>query len=286
MQSDAARSNPTISTRFKISTLSIGFVIAILFAAIYLIFPVGKDWETILRPAAFAIVKGQSPYIDGFYNPPWSLLPLLPLLPLPPKIGSVILSVINLLTFGFVAFRLGAKPLALALIVFSPPVLYGVLDPNFDWLVALGLILPPQIGLFFISVKPHLGVILALYWLVLSWKEGGFRRVLKVFAPVTLAFLFSLILYGLWPLRSSELSTARWNASFWPASIPAGIVLAVAALRNLNKRLAILASPFLSPYVGAYSLSIPVLGLLPSQIETIAAVLGLWVFQFLWSGPL
>jgi hypothetical protein len=93
-------------------------------------------------------------------------------------------------------------------------------------------------------------------------------------------------LYGLWPLRSSELSTVQWNASFWPASIPVGIVLAVSALKNLNKRLAIIASPFLSPYIGAYSLSIPVLGLLPDQIETIAAVAGLWIFQFTWGGPL
>jgi hypothetical protein len=277
---------PNLSRKSILTAILILLTVSGLFVAIYLIFPTGKDWETILRPAALAFISGKSPFIAGFYNPPWALIPLLPLLPVSPKIGSVILSVINFLTFGYVAYRLGARPLSLALIVFSPPVIYGVLDPNFDWMVALGLILPPQIGLFFISVKPQLGIVLALYWLVVAWKEGGFYRVINFFAPVTIAFLMSLALYGLWPLRSSELSTVRWNASFWPASIPIGMVLAVSAIRNLNKRLAIVASPFLSPYVGAYSLSIPVLGLLPNQLETIAAIVGLWIFQFLWGGPL
>jgi hypothetical protein len=286
MRISASKAVPSLSNKFIPTAILILLAVSGLFAAIYLIFPTGKDWETILRPAALALIGGRSPFIAGFYNPPWALLPLLPLLPLSPKIGSVILSVVNILSFGYVAYRLGARPLALALIVFSPPVIYGVLDPNFDWLVALGLILPPQIGLFFISVKPQLGVVLALYWLVVAWKEGGFRQVVKVFAPITIAFLISLALYGLWPLRSSELSTVRWNASFWPASIPVGIVLAVSALRNMSKRLAIMASPFLSPYVGAYSLSIPVMGLLPNQIETIAAIIGLWIFQFIWAGPL
>jgi hypothetical protein len=286
MRISASKAVPSLSNKFVPTAILILLAVSGLFAAIYLIFPTGKDWETILRPAALTLVNGKSPYITGYYNPPWALIPLLPLLPLSPKIGSVILSVVNFLSFGYVAYRLGARPLALALIVLSPPVIYGVLDPNFDWLVALGLILPPQIGLFFISVKPQLGVVLALYWLVVAWKAGGFRQVVKVFAPITITLLISLALYGLWPLRSSELSTVRWNASFWPASIPVGIVLAVSALKNLNKRLAITASPFLSPYVGAYSLSIPVLGLLPDQIETIAAIAGLWIFQFIWGGPL
>jgi hypothetical protein len=286
MRAIASRIFSNLSSRSILTAILILLTSSGLFAAIYLIFPTGKDWESILRPAALALISAKSPFIAGFYNPPWALIPLLPLLPLSPKIGSVILSVVNFLTFGFVAYRLGAKPLALALIVFSPPVIYGVLDPNFDWLVALGLILPPQIGLFFISVKPQLGIVLALYWLVVAWKEGGSRQVAKVFSPVTIAFLISLAMYGPWPLRSSELSTVRWNASFWPASIPIGIVLAVSALRNSNKRLAIVASPFLSPYVGAYSLSIPVLGLLPNQLEAIAAIVGLWIFQFIWGGPL
>jgi hypothetical protein len=276
------------SSRLKIVSVYVlvGIVIIFIIWVIYFVFPAGKDWETILRPAASAFVNGKSPYVGGFYNPPWALLPLLPLLLLSPKFGSAILSITNLLTFGFVSYRLGAKPLALAIIVFSPPVIYGVLDPNFDWLVALGLILPPQIGLFFILVKPQLGSILVIFWFVEAWRQGSLRQVIKVFSPVAIVFVFSLILYGFWPLRSSDLYNVGWNASVWPASVPIGIVLAVSAIRRLNKRLAIIASPFLSPYVAAYSLSIPVLGLLPAQLETIAAVIGLWVFQLLWGGPL
>jgi hypothetical protein len=274
-------------SRIPIFVASItGIALFALIWVIYWIFPVGKDFANILRPAALAFIARKSPYINGFYNPPWALIPLVPLLPLPPKIASVILSTVNAISFGFVAYRLGAKPLALALIVFSPPVIYGVLDPNFDWLVALGLILPPQIGLFFILVKPQLGSILAIFWFVQAWKQDGYRQVIKVFSPVIIVFLISLILYGFWPLQSSDLYEVRWNASLWPASIPIGLVLAVSAIRKLSKRSAIIASPFLSPYVAAYSLSIPVLGLLPAQLETITAVIGLWVFQFLWGGPL
>jgi hypothetical protein len=270
-----------IVTIFIFTTLIIGLIYFI-----YATLKIGNDWLNIIRPAGVAFFSGRSPYLAGFYNPPWALIPLLPLLLFSPKFGGAILSTINLLTFGYVSYRLGAKPLTLALIVFSPPVIYGVLDPNFDWLIALGLILPPQIGLFFILVKPQLGSILVIFWFVEAWRQGGLRRVIKVFSPVVIVFVFSLILYGFWPLRSSDLYNVRWNASVWPASVPVGLVMAVAAIRRMSKRMAVIASPFLSPYVGAYSLSIPVLGLLPAQLETITAIIGLWVFQFLWGGPL
>src|SRR5690606_38971700 len=75
---------------------------------------------------------------------------------------------------------------------------------NIDWLPLVGFVLPPQIGLFFILIKPQMGLAVALFWLVEAWREGGLREVIRVFGPVGAALALSLALYGLWPLRSSQ----------------------------------------------------------------------------------
>ena len=216
------------------------------------------------------MLSGQSPYaVASFYNPPWVLLPLIPIALLPERIGVVLLSMAYLGSFIFVARRLGAKPLTTLLLITFPNFVFGLSFANIDWMVALGLILPPQIGLFLVLAKPQIGIALAIYWLVEAWRQDKIKTVVKVFAPVGVAFVISLLLYGLWPLRPQYFAA---NSSLWPMSIPIGLVLLIGAIRNRKKGLAIVASPFLSPYVGVQSWSVSILGLLPYQIETIAAI--------------
>jgi hypothetical protein len=122
---------------------------------------------------------------------------------------------------------MGAQPLAIISILLSPPFLHLLRNSNFDWLVVIGFILPPSIGLFFVLVKPQIGIGIAIYWLFLHWKKKGVCGVILVFSPVTLAFILSFAIYGFWlPLmfKSHGMET-KWNLSLWPYSILIGSAL-------------------------------------------------------------
>lgn len=239
--------------------------------------PVGVDWEAAFRPAAREVLALRSPYnIEGYLNPPWLLALLLPLALLPPSVGYGVLVVMSLAGFAYAAYRFGAKPLTLAVFLASPPVIHSLLNGNVDFVPVLGFVLPPQIGLFFVTVKPQMGWVVVVFWLVEGWRQGGWREVARVFGPVTLAAALSFVLWGLWPLRFERELQLWWNASLWPASIPVGVALAVAAIRTRRIEYAMGASPCLSPYVLLHGWAGALCAVTPRQAETLAAVAGLW----------
>ena len=239
--------------------------------------PPGIDWHDTFRPAARNLLSLQNPYsVEGFYYPVWCLFPLLPIAWLPESIGRAIHVLMSLAGFGYVAYRLGAQPLALAAFLVSPPVLHCLLNANIDWMPLLGVVLPPQAGLFLLVIKPQVGFVVGLFWLVEAWRKGRWREVLRVFWPATLALLATFAIFGLWPLRFAHTLSFWWNASLWPESIPVGVALLVAALRRRRMEYALAASPCLSPYVLFHSWCGALVALVASQAEFLAAVAGLW----------
>lgn len=241
--------------------------------------PFGIDWHLTFRPAALAVWGGRSPYsVDIFGLAPWGIVPFLPFALLPENIGRGALFVLSLGVFAWTAYRLGAKPLALGAFLFSPPVLNDLLNTNANWLVLLGFTLPPQLGLFFVLIKPQVGAGVAVFWLAEAWRKGGWRETVRVFGPVALALGLSFLFFGFWPARSLHVFTTSqtWNASLWPASLPVGVVLLVAALRQRQIRYAFGAAPCLSPYVLFHAWSGALLALAPAQVEMLAGVAGLW----------
>ena len=164
-------------------------------------------------------------------QPSWALLPLLPLALMPEKVGAVVLTCLHFLCYIITAHKLGAKPVTIALFMLLPNVaMWGYGFANIDWMV-VGFILPPQIGLFLVLVKPQLGLAVAIYWLVEAWRMGRAKLVMSTFLPVTLAYLASFLLYGLWPLKM-QLVFGQLNTSLWPMAIPIGLVLLFSALRK------------------------------------------------------
>jgi hypothetical protein len=251
-------------------------IILIGLATAYL--PQGVDWHLAFRPAALNLLAGRSPYeVNGFFNAPWAVLPLLPIALLPENLGRAILFLVSMLVYAGVARRLGATKLSFLAFLFSPPVIHGLLNANIDWLAMLGFVLPPQIGLFFLATKPQIGLGAAVYWLADIWRRKGFRQVVLVFSPVTIAVLVSFLLFGLWPLRFGQEIDLWWNASLWPASIPVGITLLVAAIRKRKLEYAMGAGPCLSPYVLLHAWAGALAALVSLQWETLAAVAGLWI---------
>jgi hypothetical protein len=146
-------------------------------------------------------------------------------------------------------------------------------------LLPLGLYYLPQIGLFFILIKPQVGFAVALYWLGLSWQSGGIRQVLKVFLPIVVMYLLSFMVYGYHPLFGANLIDIHYNVSLWPWSIPLGIFLVVFALKSKKINWSMLASPLLSPYIAFHSFHGVFLALVRTPIFLVLAVVFVWFLR-------
>jgi hypothetical protein len=217
----------------------------------------------------------QTPYSGA----PWGLLPLIPLALLPENVGRAVLLLLSIVAFAFAAQHLGATRITLVAFLLSPPVLHCLLNANLDWMPILGFVLPPQLGLFLIAVKPQMGSIVALYWFVEAWRNKGWREVIRIFGPVMVALGLSFFIYGFWPLNALQVfdDSRAWNASLWPMSIPVGLGLLWAALRKREIRYAMVAAPCLSPYVLFHSWAGALASILFLPGETLAVVSGLWI---------
>lgn len=217
------------------------------------------DWLHTYAPAALAVWQGRSPYtVPIFFAAPWATLPLIPFALMPDELGRWCLLISAFGAFAFTAYRLGAKPLPFVFFLLSYPVLADIANGNIEWMAMLGFVLPPQVGLIFVMIKPQVGIGIAIYWLVEAWREGGVTQVAKTFAPVTVLFLLSFALYGFWPLHfQSTLTLAEqiqakdaidYNASLWPFGLLLGLPLLIKSIRHRNDRLSMMSGPFLSPY--------------------------------------
>jgi hypothetical protein len=237
------------------------------------------DWHGTFYPAAQEVWHGRSPFnVTTFLSVPWTIVPMLPLALLPERAGSAALFLASLLTYIFVAHRLGARGAWIAVFLAAPPVIHSLLIGNIDCLSLLGFVLPPQVGLFFVLMKPQIGLAMALYWLVEAWRQGGPRQVVRVFAPVVLLLGLSLLVFGNWTAtRTVDPVDSYWNTSRWPWSIPIGLVLVALSLRDSRQDFAMAATPFLSPYVAYNSWVGVVAALVPRKLELSLAVLGMWI---------
>ena len=261
--------------------LVLGVGLAFLFFfGVNMIWPmVGIDWKETFYPVARAVLQGQNPYnISTFRNVPWTVLPLLPFALLSERIGGIIFFIASFAAYGFVASRMNASRVALIAFLVSPPVFYGMRMLNVDILVLLGFVLPAPVGLFFVIIKPQMGLVMVIFWLVEAWRRGGIPEVVKTFLPVTVALVLSFVIFGNWLAgRQADLPGSIWNASLWPWSIPVGLGLLMVSLRDRRRELAMSASPFLSPYLAYHSWAAALLGLIQKDFEFVTVVIGMWL---------
>lgn len=152
---------------------------------------------------------------------------------------------------------------------------------NIDWLIPLGAVLPPQIGLFLVLSKPQIGLGVAIFWLIEAYRSGRIKQVIRIFWPVTLATVISVVIYGLYLLQGLQLVDSWWNLSLWPYAIPIGIALVIYAVQNKNILFAVASGAFLSPYLTPQSLAIPIFGIIKNRAVLIGVVIGSWITYFL-----
>lgn len=241
---------------------------------------IGIDWYRDFRPAINLFWHGKSPYdIPGFYSPPWLLILLTPFAVLPIGLDIFAISFCSMLAFAYSAFKLGAKPWALAIFLFSPHVLKTAINGNVDSFICLGLFLPPPIGLFFLSLKPQLGFPVIIYIFISLWRDKGFYKIIISFLPIMILFGISLLIYGSWPLRYSIIAEQSWNIAPWPHLIPIGLAILVVSTKDHSPQKAFIAAPLLSPYMVIFSLPTVILGFLPDQIALLLAIIGFWILE-------
>lgn len=240
--------------------------------------PGAIDWHQVFIPACQALARGESPYVTGFYNPPWALFPLLPFAA-DEQTGRGALFVLSVAVYALVVVRLGGGPASIMLFLLSPPVVHTLYNGNLEWLALAGLLLPPRWGLFCVVIKPQVAGGLVMFWLVEAWRGGGWKDALATALPVVVALALSLAVYGWWPLRAGENIVKDTNAALWPWAIPVGLALLASGLRWRSERLALAASPFLSPYVifHAYAGALAALVDRPRALAVIVALLWLIV---------
>jgi hypothetical protein len=253
-----------------------------LFFSILSVRPEPFEWKDAYRPAALLLATGQSPFsVAQFYNAPWVLIPLIPFALLPENVGGALVFILALAAFGYIAYRLKAKPWSTIAFLLSYPVGLCLYTGQIDWLIVLGFVLPAPVGLFLVLAKPQIGFAVAIFWAIEAWQKGSWRRVLAVFAPVTIAFGLSFLLYGFWPLKSQAAMTNIWNYSFWPLSIGFGMILVASGIRQKKIEYFIAASPFFAPFVSAQSWLVVLVALLPYPVELLAGAAGFWLWYII-----
>lgn len=233
----------------------------------------GLDWYGTFRPA---VLSGQPYNYPNFFSPPWVVLLLYPFALLPPGMDMVAIISISIAIWIIVMRRFGARPIWILLMFFTPQLWWGILYGNIDFLVLIGLLLPAPIGLIFVLVKPQVGIGIAVYWIIESYRRGGYKEFLITVAPISLLTALFCIPYGFWPLELLRVTERPWNISLFPYLIGGGLILLIRAVKKRQPGLALTASPFLSPYVASWSLPVAAIGLLPSQVNMILATLSLW----------
>jgi len=247
----------------------------------------GIDWSTVLRPATLEFLHLGNPYQTvGSLGPPWLFVLLTPLALLPVEVGGVVLFWLDLATWVIVSRKLGSGSVVNVLaVVTSPMVVNGLLARNVDFLVMWGLLLPPELAVFFLAIKPQVGGVALAYLAVREYRRGGMRRLARIFLIPCLVGVLSFLAYGLKLSDAREAIDVPWNASpltclGWP-SLVIGLGVFVYALTRQDSgdgaRMSMAATPFFSPYVGSQSW----VSVLPALMKSKALYL-MWAIAWGW----
>lgn len=270
---------PHIQPRRALLLGSLALGNAFLFILFQNLLPPDPNWLSFYN-AGRAVLELHNPYaVNGFFNPPWLLLLLTPLSALPSGLAHALLMLGAFVCIPLVARRLGASVLAATALALSIPALDGLHQVNIDGIVLLGLLVPPQWGLFLLLLKPQIGAAMVPFYLVESWHRGGWKEIVPTFLPLALVSLISFAIFGNWLGGTGNLRDAFWNNSLFPYSIPVGLALFVHSIEKRDWRFALPASPCLSPYVGLSSWSCALLPLLKNDRLMVAASVGTWLFM-------
>lgn len=221
-------------------------------------FLVWNDQEVIfLRGVEFV----RNPYdVPAFFNPPWAMVTLLPFSAMPDfRLGVLGQLIVFGVLLTLLVYKFNGSGLSLFAVLSSPIAFESALELNLEWIVCMGLLVPPRFSMPLVLVKPQVAPGYFLAFTPRQLLEAG-----GVFAVV---LLLSIGVWGFWwealfqtaaNFRLAlQINVAPMHLLSVYVSIPVGMILAIYAFRNRDATIGILAGMFFVPYFASYSLIIP-----------------------------
>lgn len=244
----------------------------------------GNDWFVFMEATRLFLLGGD-PYSVQLRNniwlkvmePPWTYALLSPFTLLPNNVARDIYFVFGFCVFAYSSIRLGAKPWQMAMLLLSLPVIGGQIEGNVDWLVTAGFWMPPQIGLFFVLMKPQIGIGLAGFWAYKAWKKGRLFGVWETFSPVICAYALSFVAYGFWISSAFNMYNNPVNVSLFPWELVIAIPLFAYAIEHDEQNVAAISSPLFAPYITLFNMS----GVLLSLFNRPKLFITIWIMLWL-----
>jgi hypothetical protein len=216
-------------------------------------------WGDQLWTFSSALSHLDNPYESaGFFNMPWAMVLLIPFDPLPLELAAFAQIVLYFGLLALVIHKFGGGRGALLVALTSALAVDAALEINIDWMVCIGLLVPPTWSGPFLLIKPQ-----TAFGYVFSFSRRDFvRATLVVLVTVLIAF----VLWGNWPLNLLE-NIRKYEPnilvniapmSILPVwlSIGIGVVLGVYAFRKRDTILCVLAGLFFVPYTAPSSVMV------------------------------
>ncbi len=227
----------------------------------------GVDYVHFFSPA----LHTSEPYeVPGFYNPFWVFAAVW----FSELFGAYKLAawvVLNLCCYVWVCVRM-KMPLwtVVPYLVFSGA-LMSVYVGNVEGIVALGLVLPPPVGIILLMMKPQIGMAVAAYYVLSAFIYSGWKKAAQTLVPVLVLFALSFVFYGDWFFKPLELIERGYNTIFYfPIGVPVGIALIVAGVSRRNIGYALMAIPFTAPYMIFHTWAFPFMGVVLVLVKELA----------------
>lgn len=232
------------------------------------------DFSTFYR-AGQALLAGTNPYsVSDYFNPLTVVVLLAPLALLPFEIAYRIHAGIAFALYCFALWRLSGRMLFAMLL--APFVWLTVYYGNLEYMVMLGAALPAVAGIWLVTVKPQIGLIIFVIMLFEMWRARRVRQ-LWVLIPFAAMLVLSFALgMGRTPIAEA------WNLSIWPLGLIPGAVLAVWAIVKRDRKLGLVAAPLLSPYLTPYSWGAIMPGTMRGKRSAVAIIVLGWVILLIW----
>jgi hypothetical protein len=198
--------------------------------------------------------------IRNFINAPWLVLFIWPFSLIPLELAILIQVGLTFGILTLVIFKYGGTTGTVVLALSSFIALLATIELNIEWLVFIGLLVPPMWSGIFLLIKPQtaLGV----------WISYSRRNLIRAVIVSVVVVIASFVIWGPdWPLRAWEqIRVISLGQSFnmapmalvpWPIAIAAGLLLAWLAFKRRDPILSILAWMFFVPYMAPVSLLLP-----------------------------
>lgn len=250
---------------WRIILVSQGFAVAYWLLALALrsmdIIPIWYD-QSLTFTQSYPLLSPYGFETSRFIYPPWAAVVFTIFSHMPFIVATLVQICLffAILTAVILKFKGG---MGAAIITFTSFIMFdAVLELNIEWLIYLGLLVPPQWSGPFLIIKPQSAF---GYWL-------GLRKYELVWLLIVLllTILVSLVIWGAWPLpmleeiRTHTLASAYYSINIAPLSflpvpiaLAIGVITAVLSVRRHDPAMGILAGLFFVPYITLYSLPLP-----------------------------